>query len=196
MLYTELQTRSIETFNQPDYYEIKGGSGFQVNPKNQLFLGLGRYASYSSDRLSREEFRIWLQHTYSLAFEKLKIDHRTRAEKRFFYDPISHIYSNDERYRFRLAFTLPINHSKMTSKTFYINSFDEIFLGPHQELVKRNRIFGGIGFVFTEQMSTNLGYLWQRELSPFTRNIHFLYWGINFTVNKNSKEADHLNIVD
>jgi hypothetical protein len=77
-----------------------------------------------------------------------------------------------------------------------MNTFDEIFVGPTNDLFKRNRIFGGVGYVFTDYLSTNLGYLWQRELYPTTRSLHFIYLGFNFTINKHSKEADHMNVAD
>ncbi len=196
MVYAELQERSIEDFSKPDYYEIKGGVGFNVNKNNQVFIGLGRYAIYTNSSISKEEFRLWLQYIYSLNIDKLKIDNRFRAEKRFFHNPITDVNSNDERYRYRITATYPLNNDKLDPKTFYINAFDEVFVGPNDDLFKRNRIFGGFGYVFTDFLSTNLGYMWQRELSPTTRNLHFLYIGFNFTLIKHSKEADHLNVAD
>ncbi len=59
--YLELQERSIEDFSKPDYYEIKGGIGYNLNKNNQFFVGLGRYATYKESRIANEEFRIWLQ---------------------------------------------------------------------------------------------------------------------------------------
>ena len=44
--YLELQERSIEDFSKPDYYEIKGGIGYNLKKSNQFFLGLGRYSTY------------------------------------------------------------------------------------------------------------------------------------------------------
>ncbi len=196
MVYGELQERSVESFNQPDYYEIKGGTGYNLNKQNQAFIGLGRYANYTNSNLSKEEFRIWLQYTYSFNVEKLKIDNRVRAEKRFFHDPVKDLNTNDERYRYRLAATYPLNNPKLDPKTFYINAFDEIFVGPTNDLFKRNRIFGGMGYVFTENITTNLGYLWQRELYPTAKNLHFLYLGINFTLSKHTKTVEHLNVAD
>ena len=194
--YAELQERAIEDFNTPDYYEIKGGVGYKLNKKNQAFIGLGRYANYTNSRISREEFRIWLQYTYSTNLNKLKLDNRFRAEKRFFHNPISNTNSNDERYRYRLTATYPLNNDKLEAKTFYVNAFDEVFVGPDNQLFKRNRIFGGVGYVFTDYLSSNLGYMWQRELAPSTRNLHFIYLGFNFTISKDNKDAHHMNVAD
>lgn len=196
MIYGELQERSVEDFSKPDYYEIKGGAGYNFSKQNQAFIGLGRYANYTNSSISKEEFRIWLQYTYSFNLDKLKIDNRLRAEKRFFHDPVKDINTNDERYRYRLAATYPINHEKLDPNTVFVNTYDEIFVGPTNDLFKRNRVFGGIGYVFNEHVSTNLGYLWQRELYPTVKNLHFLYLGFNFTLSKHAKEIHHVNPAD
>lgn len=195
-LYSEIQERSIEEFKKPDYYEIKGGTSYNFNKNNQAFLGLGRYVNYTNSSISKEEFRIWLQYTYSTNLNKLKIDNRLRAEKRFYHNPITNNNSNDERYRYRITATYPLNNDKLEPKTFYLNAYNEVFLGPEDQLFKRNRIFGGFGYVFTNYLSSNLGYIWQRELSPSTKNLHFIYLGFNFTIGKDKKEAGHMNVAD
>ena len=182
--YLELQERSIEDFSKPDYYEIKGGIGYNLNKSNQFFVGLGRYATYKESRIANEEFRIWLQHTYSINVDKLKIDNRIRLEKRFFHNAITDVNTNDERYRLRTALTLPLNSEKMAPKTIFANAFDELFIGPNGDLFKRNRIFGGVGYVLSSSVSTNLGYMWQRELNPNLRSLHFLYLAFKFTLDR------------
>jgi hypothetical protein len=116
--------------------------------------------------------------------DKLKIDNRIRLEKRFFHNAITDVNTNDERYRFRTALTLPLNSEKMASKTIFVNAFDELFIGPNGDLFKRNRIFGGVGYVLNSSISTNLGYMWQRELNPNLRSLHFLYLAFNFTLDR------------
>lgn len=37
MAYTEFQTRSIEDYSYIDYYEMKGGVGYNINRDNQAF---------------------------------------------------------------------------------------------------------------------------------------------------------------
>lgn len=182
--YLELQQRSIEDFSLPDYYEIKGGIGYNINKNNQSFVGLGRYATYKESRIVNEEFRIWLQHTYSFSVDKLKIDNRLRLEKRFFHNAVTDLDTNDERYRLRTTLTMPLNNEKMAPKTIFANAFNEVFIGPNGDLFKRNRIFGGLGYVFSPLVSVNLGYMWQRELYPSPRSLHFLYLGFNFTLDR------------
>lgn len=83
MAYTEFQTRSIEDYTNIDYYETKGGVGYNINRDNQAFVGIGRYGTYKEQKISQEELRLWLQYTYSHNIGRVNIDHRGRAEQRF-----------------------------------------------------------------------------------------------------------------
>jgi hypothetical protein len=190
--YIELQERGIESFTKPDYYEMKGGIGYNFNKNNQLFLGGGKYGTYKNATISQEEFRLWIQYLYTQKVNSLRIDHRLRLEKRFFYYPGTDTSSNTERYRYRMALTLPINKEKIEPNTFFVNIFDEIFFGPELPNFKRNRVFGGVGYQFNDYFGTNLGYLWQREFSNSgNKNLHFLYLGLNFSFDRLKYRENH-----
>ncbi|MDR2206810.1 MAG: DUF2490 domain-containing protein [Flavobacteriaceae bacterium] len=183
--YLELQMRSIENFSLPDYYEMKGGIGYNVAQGNQVFVGIGKYGTYRNSDFYQREFRLWLQYTLSHNIHRLKIDHRIRAEKRFYYFPQTDTKSNTERFRYRLSLTLPINKEKVESNTFFVNGYEEIFVGPEDPFFKRNRFFAGGGYQFNDNISGSLGYMWQRDFSIDSAiNLHFLYFGISFTFNR------------
>lgn len=198
MAYLELQTRSIEEFSKPDYYEVKGGIGYNIDKNNQPFIGIGRYGTYKDSKFYQEEFRVWLQYIFSQKLGKIKIDHRGRAEKRFYYYPQKGTTDNTSRFRYRMALTLPINKEKVEANTLFVNAFNEIFLGPNAPTFKRNRFFSGIGYQFNDYVNTNLGYVWQREFATSgNRNLHFLYIGLNFTFDRlKYYESQHLPIAD
>lgn len=191
-LNPEFQFRANDRFYKPDYYEIKTGLGYNLNSSNQIYLGLGRYATYTNERISREEFRIWLQHVYSLYISKLKFEQRIRLEKRFFHNPITNDNTNSERFRYRLNLTVPLNNEKIAEKTFFINTYDEIFLVTEKPIINRNRIFIGSGYQFTKSFGLSIGYLLQRDFSNNSNiNLHFLYTGFSFTIDK-SKSEDNI----
>ena len=198
MAYLELQTRSIEEFSKPDYYEVKGGIGYNIDKNNQPLIGLGRYGTYKDSKFYQEELRIWLQYIFSQKINKLKIDHRLRAEKRFFYYPQKDITDNTSRFRYRMALTLPINKDKVEPNTVFVNAFDEIFVGPNAPTFKRNRVFGGFGYQFNDYVNANAGYLWQREFTTTgNRNLHFLYFALTFTFDRlKFNEMHHIPIAD
>jgi hypothetical protein len=60
-LYAEGQLRGNEDYTYPDYYEIKGGLGYNLTKNHKPLSGLGRYVNYKDHSLSKEEFRVWLQ---------------------------------------------------------------------------------------------------------------------------------------
>lgn len=198
MLYIELQERGIEDFSKIDYYEMKGGIGYNITRQHQPFIGVGKYGTYRNSRMYQEEFRMWLQYIFSHNISRVKTDHRLRAEKRFFTFPQNGKKEDTERYRYRLTATLPLNSEKVKPGVFFINGYDEVFIGPEFPTFKRNRVFGGAGYMFSDNLSTNLGYLWQREFGASSnRNLHFLYFALNFTFDRNEeKSGDHVPIAD
>ena len=187
--YLETQGRSISDFNKIDYYEIKGGAGYNFNASNQAFIGLGRYANYTDSKLSKEELRIWLQYSYSKFVSKLKIEQRIRAEKRLYHNPITNANTNSERFRYRLNLILPINNDKVEAKTFFVNTYDELFATTDKPTISRNRMYVGGGYQFNKSVGTSLGYLFQREFGITSNtNLHFIFCGLNFTIDKSKKD--------
>ena len=191
MAYVELQTRARRDYTMIDYYENKGGVGYNLTKNNQVFVGLGRYGTYEKMRISQEEFRLWLQYTFTQRFGRLKLDHRGRAEQRFFYASQTGEHTEAKRVRYRLSATLPINKEKVQENTLFVNAFEEVFFGPKEPAFKRNRSFGGIGYQFNDLLSATAGYMFQREFSAKGNdNFHFLYFSLNFTFDSSDDERD------
>jgi hypothetical protein len=184
-VYGETQVRSIAKFSEIDYYEIKGGGGYTFNKSHQAFIGLGRYASYTEHKISREEFRVWAQYVYSKFISRVKIEQRVRAEKRFFHDPVTDLNINAERYRYRMNVIVPLNKEKVEAKTLFATTYDEVFFISEEPkpAFSRNRLFGGLGYQVNKSLGVTLGYLWQRDFSQTKNtNTHFLFCGVNFTL--------------
>lgn len=191
MAYVELQTRARRDYTVIDYYETKGGIGYNLNKNNQAFVGLGRYGTYEKMKISQEEFRLWLQYTLTQRIGRLKLDHRGRAEHRFFYASQTGEHTETNRFRYRLSATLPINKPKVQEETFFVNAFEELFFGPKEPNFKRNRTFAGFGYQFNNSLSATTGYMFQREFSTKgNENYHFLYFALNFTIDGTDDEKD------
>lgn len=191
MAYFEVQTRARKDYTVIDYYETKGGIGYNINKNNQAFIGVGRYGTYEKMKISQEEFRMWLQYTLTQRFGRLKIDHRVRAEHRFFYASQTGEHTEANRFRYRLSATEPINKTKVQEKTFFLNAFQELFFGPKEPVFKRNRTFAGLGYQFNNSLSATTGYMFQREFAlKGNENYHFLYFSLNFTFDSSDDEKD------
>ncbi len=131
-IYLEVQGRSIEDYSKLDYYEIKGGLGYIFPKGHQPFIGIGRYANYQNGLLSQEEFRKWLQYIFSHKISSVKLDHRWRAEQRYFHDVKRDQDSQDQRYRYRLNISRGINSSKIVEGTVFAMAFEEVFFGKNE----------------------------------------------------------------
>jgi hypothetical protein len=64
------------------------------------------------------------------------------------------------RFRYFLAFNVPLNNREMTDKTWYGSAYNEIFLNTEKDHVfDRNRLYGGIGYKLNNTFRFELGYM-------------------------------------
>lgn len=183
-LYAEGQSRGIEDYDYPDYYEIKGGLGYNLTKNHKPFVGLGRYATYKDQAIDKEEFRVWLQDIIDFRKGIVKFENRFRAEKSWFYEPKTGRSSDRMRYRYRLNITVPLNAKKIQPGTLFANVYDEVFfVSPIKPTFARNRLYGGFGYQADETFGIVSGYLWQREFdAKGNKNVHFVYLALNINI--------------
>ena len=183
-LYAEGQVRGIEDYSYPDYYEIKGGVGYNLTKNHKPFIGIGRYGNYKNHVMDKEEFRVWLQDVIDMKAGKVKFENRFRAEKSWFYEPVKDVHSDRIRLRYRMNISVPLNSESVKPGTVFANVYDEVFfVTTEKPLFARNRVFGGFGYQIDENFGIATGYLWQREFAKSgNRNIHFLYLALNITI--------------
>ncbi|MBL7880489.1 MAG: DUF2490 domain-containing protein [Chryseobacterium gambrini] len=183
-LYLEGQSRGIEEYTYPDYYEIKGGLGYNLTKNHKPFIGLGRYATYKDRSINKEEFRVWLQDVIDFKKGIVKFENRIRAEKSWFYEPQSDKNSERMRYRYRLNVSVPLNAKEVKKGTVFANAYDEVFfVSPMKPTFARNRVYVGGGYQIDNSVGVVAGYLWQREFNASSnQNFHFLYIALNINI--------------
>jgi len=195
--FAELQTRSRKPADQFYYYEIKGGVGYSVLPGFSALLVAGRYVTYSGDGnyekpLAGEEFRIWQQLLFNDRIYRLRLDHRIRTEQRFL---SNHVYRN--RFRYRLNVVLPLGQESLLPHTFYLTSFDEIFLTNKAPHFERNRVFGGGGYVCSKVVTLQAGYLYQYDYSTAaTAGKHFIQLSLFLQFNPDAGSSKRVDPPD
>ncbi len=192
-LYAETQLRGIDDYFYPDYYEIKGGIGYNLTKNHKPLIGIGRYGNYKNHLMDKEEFRVWLQDVYDLKAGKVKFENRFRAEKSWFYEPQKDLHSDRIRLRYRLNVSVPLNAESVKPGTIFANAYDELFFTVTENpLFTRNRVFGGFGYQIDENFGVASGYLWQREFSKSgAKNVHFLYLALNVTIDTSEEKNYH-----
>ena len=190
-LFTELQLRSQKFYGHFSYHEIKGGVSYDVTDKASALIGVGQYVTYDptgnfKSPVSNSEFRMWEQFTLTNNLDRLKLEHRYRAEQRF----TSSGYRN--RFRYRLNAIVPINKPKVEAKTFYVTAFDEIFLTDKQPYFERNRFFTGSGYTFNDLFTIQGGWLRQFDfrsnLTSTTKDYLQVSTLFDFETHKSKRE--------
>ncbi|MDB5190504.1 MAG: hypothetical protein JWQ96_67 [Segetibacter sp.] len=185
--FTELQLRSQKFYDDHFYHELKGAIGYKLEKNANLLVGAGQYVTYQYDGsfkspVRTHEFRVWQQLNLNSEFGKVKIEQRYRAEQRYFKSG----YRN--RFRTRINATLPIAKTK-----FYLNAFEEIFLTNTKPFFERNRLYGGVGYKFTDVFSLQLGYTnqydYNQNINPYTKN--FFQASFLFDLNRYTKSRHH-----
>lgn len=196
--YGEGQLRGIDDFAYPDYYELKGGVGYEISDHHKPLIGIGRYVNYKNHSLDKEEFRVWLQDVYELKAGKIKFENRVRAEKSWFYSPAKDEHSDRIRLRYRLNVSVPLNAEKVRPGTISANVYDEVFFVTTAEpLFARNRVFGGFSYQIDKVFSISSGYLWQREFAQLSnKNLHFLFLGLSLNFDRTGKKEIKLQTAD
>jgi hypothetical protein len=159
--FFEAQIRSQQFYNHFNYHEYKGGFGYNVTKQFNVTLAAGQYVTYTPhgnlDTVTNSEFRLWQQFTLTNNLNRVKLEHRYRTEQRW----TSSQYRN--RFRYRINLLLPFNKEKIEKGALYTSISDEIFLTDKQPYFERNRLFGGLGYVFTDLFTLQGGYLRQYD---------------------------------
>jgi hypothetical protein len=169
-VFAEAQLRTQKFYNHFFYHEAKGGVGYNITDKAAALIGMGQYVTYEptgnfKSPVSNSEFRMWVQFTLTNNIDRLKIEHRYRAEQRF----TSSGYRN--RFRYRLSAIVPINKPKIEARTFYASANNEIFLTNRNPYYERNRLFIGGGYAFTKEFTLQGGWLKQFDFRPHSTSF-------------------------
>ena len=176
--YAEVQGRSNELGRRFFYYELKGGLSFDLDPNFTFLVGGGRYATSDYKDLStgplNQEKRLWEQLVLTQYSHRLKLEHRYRIEQRWFSfrDDSS---SFRQRIRYRLNGFLPLNKKTITTGTFFLSAYNEIFLNPRGPVFERNRVYGGVGYQFSKHVIMQLGYVNQANYNYSTSQGQFIF---------------------
>ena len=126
---------------------------------NNLLLGYGfiksqNYLPNSDEKVNIDEHRIFQQFVTKQAIGRVKVQHRYRFEQRWVEDQDVKL-----RFRYFLLLNVPINNPDLVEKTWYLSTYNEIFLNHKGNVFDRNRLYGGLGFKLNSMARFELGYM-------------------------------------
>lgn len=178
-LHHEVQYRNFNFIGNTEQLLLRVGLGYNLSENNNnLLLGYGLiynepYLENSDAKTNFNEHRIYQQFITRQNFNKLSLQHRYRFEQRFIEDD----------FRLRLRYFLGLNYTliqkETLEKTFYLSAYNEIFVNTEGNYFDRNRLYGGLGFTFTKNIRSEIGFL-NQALQNSSRNQLNLITFINF----------------
>ena len=157
--HNEVQYRSFNFVGNTDQLLLRTGIGYNLSENNNnLLLGYGfiynePYIAGSKEKTSFNEHRIYQQFITRQVFGRLSLQHRYRFEQRFLNDDFR------LRLRYFLSSNIALNRKKLVDKTFYLSAYNEIFVNTKSAYFDRNRLYGGLGYKFSQWIRTEAGFM-------------------------------------
>jgi Protein of unknown function (DUF2490) len=159
--HNEIQYRSYDIIGDTNQLLIRTGFGYNLSQNNNnllvgyAYINTQNYVENLNEKLHVNEHRIYQQFITKQNFWRIFLQHRYRVEERFL--------SNDLKIRFRylIGVSVPINKKALIEKAIYISAYNEIFINSEKPLFDRNRLYGAIGYVVSENIKVEAGFMAQ-----------------------------------
>jgi len=159
--WNEVQYRNYNFVGDLQQLLLRTGLGYNLTENNNnallgyAYIKSENYLPDSDDKIGSSEHRVYQQFVTRQNFGIVFIQHRYRIEERFLSDDFQ------MRFRYFLAFNIPLNNKSMTEKTVYLSFYDEIFLNAQDPIFDRNRLYGALGYVINNNFRFEAGYMAQ-----------------------------------
>ena len=158
-LHHEVQYRNYNAIGDLEQLLLRTGIGYNLTENNNnILLGYGyilseNYIGESDDKISINEHRIFQQFITKQKIASIGISHRYRFEQRFVEDEFK------MRFRYFLSLNIPLQKKETIDNTFYLSSYNEIFLNTESAIFDRNRLYGGLGYNVNQDIRIEIGYM-------------------------------------
>lgn len=158
-IHNEVQYRNYNAVGDLEQLLLRTGVGYNLTENNNnLLLGYGyilseNYVDDTDDKVSVNEHRIFQQFTTKQKVGKIGLSHRYRFEQRFVEDDFK------MRFRYFLGINVPLQYKEEGKNPLYLSLYNEIFLNTESSVFDRNRVYGGLGYKFSDKLRMELGYM-------------------------------------
>ncbi|WP_290699025.1 DUF2490 domain-containing protein [Lacinutrix sp.] len=158
-IHNEVQYRNYDAIGDLEQLLLRTGIGYNLTENNNnLLLGYGyilseNYIGETDEKVSVNEHRIFQQFTTKQKIGKVGLSHRYRFEQRFVEDDFR------MRLRYFLGINIPLQYKEDGKNPLYLSAYNEIFLNTESSVFDRNRVYGGLGYKFSNALRMELGYM-------------------------------------
>ena len=187
-IHSELQYRN-HTISPTNIEQLllRTGINYHFNPTASVTFGYAHIGNhiYDSDKKSpeTEEHRVWQQFLSTNSLGRLKLEHRYRLEERFIETDFK------IRFRYRLMLFVPLNGPKIETGIIYLGVYDEIFINDKRNFFDRNRLYGGLGYQYSDNLHFQVGVL-RQEVQTTSKT--FLQFGFIFNTDLRTDKNKNL----
>lgn len=196
--------RVEDNFSKRAQYIARVAMGYALNPSISLAVGFANSGSYTSAKLSKEEFRPYEELALHSKIGNLTFNHRFRVEERYI-NPVSNhqiLHPGTFNFRFRYSFMagipiISLSKSKPGSRILlYLG--DEIFLNAGKNIVynvfDQNRLLISPTVQFSPHFSMSL--TWNNQFASTSTagtynhtQVMWLQIKQDFDLNRKSREV-------
>lgn len=155
----EAQYRNYNAIGDLEQLLLRTGIGYNLTENNNnvlfgyAFIHSQNYESGLEEKATTDEHRIFQQFITRQSIGRVKALHRYRFEQRW----IERAFSL--RFRYFLSLNIPLNNKDMVDKTFYLSTYNEIFINSKDNIFDRNRLYGGLGYRLSKTLRFEAGYM-------------------------------------
>ena len=182
-IHSELQYRN-HTISPTNIEQLllRTGLNYHIKPHASATIGYAHIGNhtYESNRNSPEveEHRIWQQFLTTNKIGRTKFEHRYRIEERFIEKDFK------TRFRYRIMLFYPLNRKLLETGTIYLGVYNELFINGEKTFFDRNRLYGGIGYKYSQNIEFQIGLL-RQEVQTSVKT--FLQFGMILNTNFKNK---------
>jgi len=133
----EMQYRNYNAIGDLEQLLLRTGIGYNLTENNNnllfgyAFIHSQNYENGREEKATTDEHRIFQQFITRQSIGRVKALHRYRFEQRW----IERAFSL--RFRYFLSLNIPLNNKDMVDKTFYLSTYNEIFINS-KDIRRRN----------------------------------------------------------
>jgi len=158
--HNEVQYRDHNFIGDINQLLLRTGIGYNLSENNNnILLGYAFIQSHtyvdSVNKITKNENRIFQQFITKVQLNTFYFVNRFRIEERFLTDDYK------TRFRYFLSVNKPLNKKAMEKNAVYLSAYDEIFLNFQSPVFDQNRLYGGVGYCFNNNVRVETGYMAQ-----------------------------------
>jgi len=174
-LHTEYQWRRANWITDWQQSLARIGLDFRLKENFVITAGYGLIHTYPYGDFpvmtTFLEHRIWQQINTTNQIGRFTFGHRFRLEQRWSQhisapshgETMKHGFDYSNRFRFMINVIVPLNKPKIESGVLFFRFYDEAFINFGKQvklnIFDQNRLFGALGFQFSNQGNLQLGYM-------------------------------------